>query len=293
MTVLVGFSASKQSDDSLNLATQIAAVSGGPVVAVAVVEDPGPQIGNPVEQEFLEQLLARTEAALRSALRRFPGGADIPVVVIPGKSTAAGLIAQAREHGATMVVVGSSSSGLIGRLALGSVTTRLVHTAELPVAIAPHGYPPLPSRITRITAGYGGAADENGLLAGSAALAQKWSVPMRVVSFTVRPPEAFGASAVPVAEQMMVDRWVDQTRNEVAAELAKVRERIALPDVEMVIGTGADWPAAIGEVSWQHGELLALGSGAAAQRSQVFLGTAASRILRSSPVPVLLMPKQT
>ena len=52
-------------------------------------------------------------------------------------SIPSGLMELASEHGADIVVVGSSSSGLLGRIALGSVTDRLVHTAEVPVAIAP------------------------------------------------------------------------------------------------------------------------------------------------------------
>ncbi|MFT4126975.1 MAG: universal stress protein [Gordonia sp. (in: high G+C Gram-positive bacteria)] len=292
MTILVGFSVSRQSQAPLNLAVQIAAASGQPLVAVAVIEDPGPRLGDPFEQEFLDHLVTRTEKALHEVIGRLPGGTGIPTVVAPGRSTAAGLMALAGEHDATMVVVGSSSSGLMGRLALGSVTDRLVHTAALPVVIAPRGYELPPGRITRITAGYGGAADESGLLAAAAELARAWSIPLRVVSFTVRPQAAFGGAAVPGAEQLMIERWVTQTRDQVAAELARVRERFPVPDVEMVVGTGPDWSSALTDVSWQPGELLALGSGAAAQRSQVFLGTAAGRILRNSPVPVALMPRR-
>ena len=48
--------------------------------------------------------------------------------------------------------------GLLGRVVLGSVTERLVHTAAVPVAIAPRGYPLGPDPIRRLTAAYGGEA---------------------------------------------------------------------------------------------------------------------------------------
>ena len=291
MTIVVGFSASRQSRAPLNLAVQIAASSGHSIVAVAVVEDSGARAGDPFQQEFIDHLTGLTEAALRSVLDEMPGGAGIPAIVTPGPSTAAGLLQVAYDHDAALVVVGSSSSGLMGRMALGSVTDRIVHTARVPVAIAPRGYELGPGRITRITAGYGGAADESGLIAAAAELTRRWSLPLRVVSFTVRPMAAFIPTATPGSEQAMIDRWIDRTRDAVAAELAEVRTRIPVPDVEVVVGTGPDWPAAMDGVTWRPGEILALGSGAAGVVSQVFPGTVANRILRNSPVPVILMPK--
>ena len=71
----------------------------------------------------------------------------------------------AADHDADLVVVGSSSPGLLGRVALGSVTDRLVHTAAVPVAIAPRGYPMRSGPIDRLTASYGGHADAVGLVA--------------------------------------------------------------------------------------------------------------------------------
>ena len=67
--------------------------------------------------------------------------------------------------------------------------------------------------------------------------------------------------------------------------------RIALPDVEVVIGTGHDWREAVEDVSWETGDMLLLGSGAAGQTAQVFLGSAASKILRHAPVPVMIVPR--
>ncbi|MCB1293773.1 MAG: universal stress protein [Gordonia sp.] len=291
MTIVVGFSASRQSQAPLNLAVQMAAASGHSIVAVAVVEDSGARAGDPFQKEFIGHLTERTETALRKVLDGMPGGAQVPAVVTPGPSTATGLLQVAADHDADAVVVGSSSSGLMGRLALGSVTDRIVHTARLPVAIAPRGYKLDPGRITRVTAGYGGAADESGLIPAAAVLTRKWSLPLRVVSFTVRPMAAFGASATPKSEQEMVDRWVEQTGKAVTSELAEVRTRIDVPDVEVVVGTGPDWSTAMDSVPWRPGEILALGSGAAGIVSQVFPGAAANRILRNSPVPVMLMPK--
>ena len=51
----------------------------------------------------------------------------------------------------------------------------------------------------------------------------------------------------------MVDRWVEQTEKAVTAELAEVRTRIDVPDVEVVVGTGPDWSTAMDSVPWRPG----------------------------------------
>lgn len=75
------------------------------------------------------------------------GDLDISVTVHQSTSIPNGLMELAGQHSADLVVVGSPSSGLLGRVALRRVTERLVHTSEVPVAIAPRGYPlsPFPS----------------------------------------------------------------------------------------------------------------------------------------------------
>ena len=66
----------------------------------------------------------------------------------------------------------------------------------------------------------------------------------------------------------------------------------AIPDVDVVIGTGHDWREAVENIPWESGDMLLLGSGAAGPVAQVFLGSAASKILRHAPVPVMIMPRR-
>ena len=67
--------------------------------------------------------------------------------------------------------------------------------------------------------------------------------------------------------------------------------RLSIPDVDVVIGTGTDWREAVDNIAWESGDVLLLGSGAAGPMAQVFLGTAASKILRHAPVPVMIVPR--
>jgi nucleotide-binding universal stress UspA family protein len=220
------------------------------------------------------------------------GDLDISTTVHHSSSISHGLMELAGQHGADVVVVGSSSSGLLGRIALGSVTARLVHTSKVPVALAPRGYPSSPVPLQRLTVAYGGAADAVGLIATSAELAQQWKVQLRIASFTVPPLTMFGGSIEHSAEELVVQQWTSRTVEAAAKQLGEARAKAPVSDVDVVIGTGADWRAAVDDIAWETGDVLLLGSGAAGPMAQVFLGTGASKILRHAPVPVMIVPKQ-
>lgn len=90
----------------------------------------------------------------------------------------------------------------------------------------------------------------------------------------------------------MIQQWTRKTRDAVLKQLNEARANVAIPDVDVVIGAGIEWKDAVDNIAWEPGDLLLLGSGAAGPMAQVFLGTAASRILRHAPVPVMILPKQ-
>src|SRR3954447_4268984 len=291
MMIVAGFSSSRQGAAPLNLAAQISRWTGDKVVAAAIVERPWPAKDDPVEQEYLRHVFLQASRSLDRVVSQLPGDLDIPTVVHQSTSIPTGLLELAAAHDARLVVVGSSSSGLLGRVALGSVTERLVHTAVVPVAIAPRGYPLGPEPIRRLTAAYGGEADINGLIAAAAELAKQWPVQLRIVSFTVRPVTMFSGSIEPSAEDLVVQQWARRTMDDIVKQLNNVRANISVPDVEVVVGSGHDWREAVESVSWEAGDILLLGSGAAGQAARVFLGSAASKILRHAPVPVMIVPR--
>jgi nucleotide-binding universal stress UspA family protein len=291
MTIIAAISASQQGIAPFHLAAQIARSTGDKIVAAAVVERPWPPRADPVEDEYLGYVTSQARQSLERMVGKLPAELDTWVVVHQSTSVPTGLTDLAAEIGAELVVVGSSSSGLLGRVALGSVTNRLVHTAAVPVAIAPRGYPLGPDPIRRLTAAYGGEADINGLIPAAAELATRWPVQLRIVSFTVRPVRMFGGSIESSAEDLVIQQWSRRTFDDIAKQLNAVRDRISVPDVDVVVGTGHDWREAVEDVPWEAGDMLLLGSGAAGQVAQVFLGSAASKILRHAPVPVMIVPR--
>jgi nucleotide-binding universal stress UspA family protein len=293
MTIIAGFSSSRQGVAPLNLATQLARTSGEKIIAAVVVERPLPAGVDPLEDEYRGYVAAQATASLERVVAQISGDFDISVVTHHATSVPNGLMELVAEHSADLVVVGSSSSGLLGRIALGTVTERLVYTSKVPVAIAPRGYPSSPAPVRRLTAAYRDGADAAELIATSAELAKEWGARLRIASFTVRPFTMFGGSIERSAEELVIQQWARRTTDAVIKQLDDVRTTVAVPDVDVVIGTGTEWREAVDDIAWEPGDVLVLGSGAAGPLAQVFLGTAASKILRHAPVPVMIVPRHT
>ena len=61
--------------------------------------------------------------------------------------------------------------------------------------------------------------------------------------------------------------------------------------VETVVGYGENWDEALEDVEWRDGDVLVVGSSAVGPFARVFLGSRASKIVRHSPVPVVVVPR--
>jgi len=108
----------------------------------------------------------------------------------------------------------------------------------------------------------------------------------------VRPVPVFAGTIEPSVEDLVVKQWSRRTQDDIVKQLNDARAHIPIPDVDVVIRTGLEWREAVENIPWESGDMLLLGSGAAGQVAQVFLGSAASKILRHAPVPVMIMPRR-
>ena len=59
----------------------------------------------------------------------------------------------------------------------------------------------------------------------------------------------------------------------------------------MVVGQGESWDAALDDVEWRDGDVLVVGSSTIGPIARVFLGSRSSKIVRHSPVPVVVVPR--
>lgn len=56
------------------------------------------------------------------------------------------------------------------------------------------------------------------------------------------------------------------------------------------VATGRSCSEAIGTLPWDKGDVLVVGSSSASLMSRLFLGSKATKIVRQSPVPVIVVP---
>lgn len=293
MTVLLGLPRGERAAAALRLATQLARSGNEDLVVCAVAPASWPPGAAKVDaeyQEFLDQVTQETLAAAKLALP-----ADLPAsfVSVRARSTPAGLLEVAEKHGATLLVLGSSSTGAFGRVSLGSVADHLLHTAPIPVAMAPRGFRCRPDdRVRRVTAGYGATAGSDAYAVAAAELAVRFGAALRVASFAVRSGPVVTAGVGLRAEEGVLHEWsqhIEQAQRDVLATIAQ----LPTPPLsrEAVIGYGRDWHEAVEDVGWTDGDLLVVGSSSVGPLARVFLGSRASKIVRNSPVPVVVLPR--
>jgi nucleotide-binding universal stress UspA family protein len=113
MTIIAGFSASRQGTAPLHLAAQLSRCTGARIVAAAIVERPWPTKSDPVEDEYLSYVGMHAQKSLDRMAARLPDDLDVWQMVHQATSIPEGLTELAAEMDAD-VVVGSSSSGLLG-----------------------------------------------------------------------------------------------------------------------------------------------------------------------------------
>jgi nucleotide-binding universal stress UspA family protein len=261
------------------------------VVVVTVVPAPWPPHPDPIDSEYLALQEKAAQEALAAARSRIGSDLSVELVTHSARSVSSGLLDVARERRATAVVLGSPSTGVSGRVSLGGVAERILHSADIPVTLAPRGFDAgtTNARISRITVAFGRADKDSDLLVTAAAVAADIGVDLRVACFAVRPLTAAAGSIEPSAEDLVVGEWITGLESDIRQAL-RADDGAAATRVDVVVGQGGTWADALAALPWDSGEVLAVGTSSSAV-SRFFLGSHASKIVRNSPVPVYLWPR--
>ncbi len=287
MTILVGLTPDEHGTAALELGATLARSLDQDVVVAVVAPTPWPP--NPYRPDT--EYLALQESAARRALddaRARLGEAGGEFVVHQARSVSSGLIELAERTGATWLVLGSAE-GTLGRVTLGGIAERVMHSSVLPVALAPRGYPGDPSgRVTRVTVGFGRADRDSDLLTTAAGVADTIGADVRVACFAVRPLLQAG-SVDEYAEELVVGAWTAHLEADISQALAAAEGPVSVK-VETVVGQGAAWPEALADVHWSPGDVLVIGA-SSSPWSRFFLGSHAAKIVRNATVPVILAPR--
>ncbi|HMZ14644.1 MAG TPA: universal stress protein [Mycobacterium sp.] len=292
MTVVVGYLAGKSGTAPLHLAVGAARTLRTSLTVTTIVPKPwttpSPARVDAEYAAWADQLAADSAKEAQRYLTTLAEGVTVGYHSHAHRSVSGGLVEVVEELDADVLVLGSSANGQLGQVVVGSTADRLLHSSPVPVTIAPRGYRGARSGVlTRITCGYPGTPESVQVVRRIADLAARLEVPLRVITFAVRGRTMYPPEVGLHAEDSILAAWETSAR-EMLAQLRTdgvVGEHTVL---QVVSGNG--WDQALDAAEWQEGEVLALGTSPRGDIARVFLGSRGTKIMRHSPVPVLVLP---
>ena len=292
-TCLVGYTPDHAGQEALALARVMTAASGSALVVCSVV----PEVwGHPsltaVDKEYGDFLAEHSQKALDQARSQLADAANVRYIKYSATSATVGLTEAAKQEHADLIVLGSSRDGTSGRLSMGSVASEIMHLSEVPVAVAPRDYRVKKDvHLPRLTCAYSGSEEASGTVLEALGWATALGVPLRLVSFAVRDRQMYPSLVGYQAEKGVQAAWREQAQ----ASLERVCKQLAghVPPIGTAVAEGETWANALNHIEWEAGEVLALGSSRMGVLQRVFLGSNANKIMKASPVPVMVLPRIT
>ncbi|OBF49811.1 universal stress protein [Mycobacterium sp. 852002-50816_SCH5313054-b] len=291
MSVVVGYRAGEVGLSGLHLGVRAARSLRASLVVATIVPKPWltPSFAR-VDAEF-EQWADNLAADSANEAARFLGdvsdGIDVAYLHRAHRSVSGGLIEVVEEVGGEVVVLGSLPSGGPGPVVIGTTADWLLHASPVPVAISPREYREHTGGLTRLTCAYAATPDSIEVVRRCSEAAQRFGVPLRVITFAVRGKTMYPPEVGLDAEDQILEAWASQARDLLAGLKT---DGVVGDDVALDVVTGRDWEGALRKVDWRDGEILAMGTRPRDEIRHVFLGSRSAKIIRESPVPVLVLP---
>src|SRR6185312_4128995 len=289
MTLTVAYTPDERGKTALHLASMLARSLGDELVICSVIPSPWVPGMARIDEEYRKELDEIADHALKLARKSLPGDVSARFERHSARSAPTGLLEVAKQSDAYMIVVGTSSAGVFGHIGLGSVTNRLLHSSPVAIALAPRGFRSQPgAKVKRVTAAYDGSASAESLLLAAALVGAS----LRIASFAVWSRPAYTTRLGTDTEDLVLQEWITDLEKSAHAALEQVEELAKVPrQLETVVGHGESWEEAVDDVGWDDDDVLVVGSSAVGPIAQVFLGSRGAKILRSSPVPVVVVPR--
>jgi len=284
MRVTVGYLYTDTGDDGVNLAIAIAKTTGAAIDLVCVVREVEPD-GTPGRVTFQEALVKKAHQWLEEAAADIPDDIEVALHTPVANSFPQALIDFAVHSGATMIVVGGTSDGILGKHTLGSISSALTHASPVPVALAPRGYTRLDRPvIPTLTVAIPTTDAKDSPLPFALDLAKKAGLNLRLLSL-VSHDDLPGED-----EESMAVRQRHISRATANLELAKKSCGDAVK-IESVVAEGNSVEEALEQLQWSRGDVVVIGSGHLGPPRRAFLGSMSARILKNTDAPIVVVPK--
>ncbi|MFI0432121.1 MAG: universal stress protein [Candidatus Nanopelagicales bacterium] len=238
-----------------------------------------------IEREA-EQLLAESKERFCRVWGWDPG--EVKTVIAGNRSSGKGLVQVAEERGSALIVIGAAPNAASGRFVIGSTADKLLHSAGVPVAVAPAGYARTRhSDIGKLVVCFQNTPESRRTLATAAGYSAATGVPLQVLTILLR-HRVYASNLGADAEGPVLASLSEDAATAVAEVLTDAG---ATPGVETVTITADSVQAAIERTEWEGDELLVIGSAVSGPVRRVFLGDMTYKLLRSTPVPAVVLPR--
>lgn len=280
MRYIVGYGPEQRGIEGINLASTLARSGEARLEVVVVLPDDTPtfHMYSP-DHAYNEEMRKQGGEWLTDGLSRVPSDVGADGLLVNAESVSEGLMATAEEtgDGVGMIVVGTSR-----HFRLGSIADALLHSATVPVALAPVEYSPQPA-ITRITCATGVREGHEALVRFAVRAAADWKVPLRLMSL------------VAVGEGGSEDRraeWAELAQLHISTIAEKAAEQLPSEcPVTTVVGDGDTLVEAVNALDFSDSEIVIVGSSRLAQPRRLFIGRTATKLMRLLPVPIIVVPR--
>ncbi len=282
--IVVGYTATKQGRDAVAFASRLAAATGAVLDIAIILPNSERSVITPPDASYDRYLHAQAQQWIAQAIDRIPAEVVAHAHVRAAESFAEGLVTVADELAASYIVVGAADGASRGRHRLGSTTTELLHSSDVPVVLVPRGARKIAPEtgIARLTVAVGTRPGADALIAETAELAQAAGVGVRLLSL------------LPVDLPPTADTGTIRTANTTRADDVLAAARAELPPglvTDVVVAAGDSIEEAVSCLDWLPGEVVLVGSSRLAQPRRLFLGSTAAKMLHEITVPVIVVPR--
>jgi nucleotide-binding universal stress UspA family protein len=277
-TIIVGVDAREGGRDAIALASTLARISDGELIAVhAYPYDYFVSRG--AHSDFESMMHGAAMETLAGELER--AGVTAEPIAVPDNSPGRALHRAATHKHGDLIVVGSAHHGRIGRVLAGDHAASTLHSAPCPILVAPAGYAQKGGKLETIGVGYDGSEESRAAVKFARDIAEAAGARLRIIEVVVPPDPGgpFPAYRPDWEEHARIRREEAQERiDAVVAELGE----IATGDI--AFGNPARELAYEGN----HLDLLITGSRNYGPIRRVIPGSTSSKLVHEAPCPVLV-----
>jgi nucleotide-binding universal stress UspA family protein len=270
--MIAGIDGSEGGRDAVALATRLLAADGQLILANVRSELPSryaPLLASIEDEQRSQELLSgERDAAQVSA----------ELVSCHASSPGRGLHVLAEQRGADLIVVGSTSRGALGRIALGDDTRAALNGAPCAVAIATRGYCEHPLPLARIGVGYDASTESEAALARAHAIAAPNRSLLRALRVVTMPT---------IAVSGVIAASAGETIEALTEEAREQMDALADVDGQAVYGLAEEELVRFSEEL----DLLVVGSRGYGPIRRMMLGSVCRHLERHSRCSLLVVPR--